>query len=103
MSMVMRSIGTKKERAMIIDGDMGEIYSYNGCAAVDIDWKTAIDNTKSDLDCTVLLAEAMIVISQMGWTILGVEDETPEGSASIYVRTYEEYRDDPNPWASEGV
>jgi hypothetical protein len=88
------------DRVMVVDGDVGEIYSWPG--AGNPEWKTVIDDPESLLDCTVLHAEAMIVISKMGWTILGtVEEEHPDSSySSIYVRTYKEYEDLPNPWAA---
>ena len=88
-----------KNRVMIVDGDTGEIYSYNGCAEFDIDWKTAIDNTKSDLDCTVHRAEGVIVIARHGWKILG-EEEQEWGVGWLYVRTDEDYANEPNPWAT---
>ena len=89
-----------KERVMIIDGDTGEIYSYNGGGGFDIIWKTAIDDIDSDLDCTVLSAEGMIVIAEHGWMIMGDEDD-PDGDACwLYVRTDEDYANEPNPWAT---
>ena len=87
-----------KERVMITDVDTGEIYSYNG-GNYDITWKTVIDYPDSELDCTVLSAEGVIVIARYGWTLLG-EEEQENDVTWLYVRTYEAYVSDPNPWAT---
>ena len=87
-----------KDRVMITDGDTGEIYSYKG-GSYDINWKTVIDDPASDLDCTVLRAEGVIVIARQGWTLLGQEER--EVVSWLYVRTDEAYASDPNPWATD--
>ena len=84
-----------QENVMVVDGDSGEIISYK--SHLNPDWKTVVDDTDSDLDCTVLRAEAVVIIGQMGWTILGEEKE--ENISCLYIRTDPEYVGHPNPWA----
>ena len=82
-----------KERVMVVDGDIGEILSWDGAGVVE--WRTAInDREDEELDCTVLRAEAVIVAAREGWTFLG------ESADGFYVRTDEYYKDAPNPYAT---
>ena len=92
---------TMKERIMIVEGDTGEIISYNGGGGFDITWKTAIDDIDSSLDCTVLKAEGVIVIAEHGWMIMGEEDDLNADASYLYVRTDEEYANEPNPWSTD--
>tara|TARA_Y100000310_G_scaffold305923_1_gene346616 strand:+ start:1102 stop:1365 length:264 start_codon:yes stop_codon:yes gene_type:complete len=86
---------------MVVDGDIGEIYSYPGAGGYCIEWKDVIDDTDSKFDCTVLRAEAVIVISQMGWKLMGEERHPDDVVDCIYVRTCSEYFGDSNPWAEK--
>ena len=80
-----------KERVMVIDGDIGEIISWDGAGIVE--WLTVIDDRgDTELDCTVIRAEAVIMTAREGWTFLG---ETEDG---FYVRMDEYYKDAPNPY-----
>ena len=82
-----------KNRLTVVDGDTGEIYS--GSWQRDVLWVTLIEDVESDLDCTVLAAEAFVVAaSNPSWTILGADEE------NLWVRT-EEYKDDPNPFGND--
>jgi hypothetical protein len=75
-------------RVQIIDGDIGEIMSY--------------DNSIPDHDCLMWVIDAYLMIACEGWTILGFDTigvgETEDHIADIMVRVSPEYKDLSNPW-----
>ena len=85
-----------KNRVMVVDGDTGEIYT--GTWSVFLPkWNTLIEDVDSDLDCTVLVAEAFSVAAfNPEWTILGSDEDT------LWVRT-EEHKGNPNPFSHESL
>jgi hypothetical protein len=74
-----------QQRVLVVDGDVGEIYS-TGNGENFWGFKTCDD------DCTVLIADAFIVAAKEGWEILGMDPVTGD----LMVRRYECYSGDPH-------
>ena len=75
-------------RVQIIDGDIGEIMSY--------------DNTIPDHNCLMWVVDAYLMIAREEWTILGFDTtgvgETEDHVADIMVRVSPEYNGEFNEW-----
>ena len=75
---------TPNTRILLIDADIGEIYSWAGSG---IEFKTLI--LDSDC-CTVLLREAIQVCKRREWQILGFVEDSSNGEIEVRVRTLPE-------------
>lgn len=75
---------TPDTRILLLDADIGEIYSWAGSG---IEFQTLIPDSDC---CTVLLREAIQVCTKENWQILGFVEDSSNGEIEVRVRTLPE-------------